>query len=295
MHQKDTALPWRRLREVDAMLKVFESTTALSAKNVRDAWQKLPQYVQQHESTAELWLWLHALGEEGHESENIVRSMPEWKTDIHALNIESRQKSAHGICVGTMHGAKGLEFHTVIVFSGQTCEPENHQEELRLRYVAMTRSQQNLILMQADLGGSWFTSLPIEAKRLSEEICEPMGEKDLYQCGMEDVDLDYLAHQALEVDTHDMHEGMELEYDLDSGGTGILSYQGRAVAKLSRSMLQKLTQRKADGWHIASCKVDAILRRYKSDSKTGFYRNRCKHEAWDVIVPEIGFQKNMYG
>jgi len=289
MGQKEGALPWKRLREVDAMLKVFEDSQNLSTKDIRDAWRCLPEYVQEHASTMELWQWLDSVGAEGHESEEIMRSIYEWRDDIHELSRESYRKSLQGIRVGTMHGAKGLEFHTVIVFAGKACEPANYEEELRLRYVAMTRSQQNLILMQADGGGDWFSSLTLEATPLPHEVRESVDAQEVYVCRMDDVDLDYLAHQDIKRNTQHIREGLELEYR-----GGILSYQSLAVGKLSRAMAQTIEEKRHAGWGIASCKVYAMIRRYKSDSREGSYRDRCKHEAWDVVIPEISFQKNMY-
>jgi len=281
-HDKNI-LPWYKLREVHAMLKIFDGDMLLSAVEIRQAWGDLTTKIQNHKSTQELWQWLDSY----HHAENIIRSCHEWRSEIRELSYDIRRKMGHGIHLGTMHSAKGLEFDSVIVFAGQKKHKE--LEELRLRYVAMTRAKRNLILMQEST--NWFGILRLEEESLPLEAHESTEEYDNYQCNMSDVYLDFLGQMSNTLHTADIDVGSALV--LHSNGINF-NYHGNKVGKFSKDMVDELKNRRQQGWRIISVKVHAIIRRSKIDSQEGQFRDKCKQDAWDLIIPEISFQKNSY-
>ena len=87
-------------------------------------------------------------------------SVSEWLSYIEAYagtlkeQKDKKAKDKEGICLMTMHGAKGLEFDTVFVIqSNEGVIPYKKakldaeiEEERRMFYVAMTRAKQRLII-----------------------------------------------------------------------------------------------------------------------------------------------------
>ncbi|MDQ6968629.1 MAG: RecQ family ATP-dependent DNA helicase [Mariprofundaceae bacterium] len=282
---KKDALPWYKLREVHAMLKVFDGDGVLSAVEIHQAWGTLPQRTQNHQTTKALWYWLDAY----HNTEDIVRSRYEWRAEIRELSYDESRKIGQGIHLGTMHSAKGLEFDTVIVFAGKNIS-KNKLEELRLRYVAMTRAERNLILMQKDSDDACFNGLPIETESLSMAVHETPEEHDIYVCNMSDVALDFAGHFSTALHTADIDVGSVLT----TNPSGLLCSLGSKVGKFSKAMHTEINAQQQNGWQISSIKVHAVIRRYRTDSEKGSYQEQCKQNAWDVILPEISFQKNSY-
>ncbi|MDQ6953890.1 MAG: RecQ family ATP-dependent DNA helicase [Mariprofundaceae bacterium] len=282
---KKDSLPWYKLREVHAMLKVFDGDGVLSAAEIHQTWKTLPQHIQDHQTTKALWYWLDAY----HDTEEIVRSRYEWRAEIRELSYDESKKMGQGIHLGTMHSAKGLEFDTVIVFAGKNTS-NKQLEELRLRYVAMTRAERNLILMQKDSAYIWFKCLPVETESLSIAVHETYEEYDIHPCKMSDIVLDFVGHAATALHTADIDVGSVLT--VHAGG--LLHCQGSTIGKFSKAMQADINARQQKGWKISYIKVRAVIRRYKTDSEKGFYQERCKQNVWDVILPEISFQKNSY-
>jgi len=249
----------------------------LSAGDIRAAWLALPESIHMHASVTPLWDWLAA-----HTSERIVRPAQEWRSEIWELSKTEGAKTGHGIWLGTMHSVKGLEFDSVIVFAGKPGHQADFCEELRLRYVAMTRAERNLILMQDT--GNWFTLLGIEAETLPLEARESGQSSDVFYCGMKDVDIDYAGRLAEAINTSALHENDKLEFN-EANGT--LRWQQQVIGRLSRNALQQLQQKTKQGWGIKAVRVQAIVRRYRNDASDEQYIALCRQQAWYVILPKI--------
>ncbi|MBI5412207.1 UvrD-helicase domain-containing protein [Candidatus Peregrinibacteria bacterium] len=111
-------------------------------------------------------------------------------------------QNREGVFISTVHGAKGLEFHTVFLtnltndrFPGSrrgdsieipdefvheilTHSDTHLQEERRLFYVAVTRAKERLYLLHSDFYGQSFSKNPRKKKRsrFIDEIFSPEGE-----------------------------------------------------------------------------------------------------------------------
>ncbi len=277
INRNDTPYRWDRLREVHAMTRICEGHGMLSAGEIRAAWLALPESIQLHPSVTPLWDWLAS-----HTSERIVRPAQEWRSELWELSKTEGAKTGHGIWLGTMHSAKGLEFDSVIVFAGKPGHQDSFCEELRLRYVAMTRAERNLMLMQDT--GNWFTHLGIEAESLPLEARESGQSSDVFYCGMKDVDIDFAGRLVEAINTTALHENDKLEFNQ---ANGTLHWQQQVVGRLSRRALQRLQQKTKQGWGIKAVRVQAIVRRYRNDASDEQYIALCRQQAWYVILPKI--------
>lgn len=276
---------WDRLREVHAMTRIFEGYGTITAEAIRAAWLAQPEQVHTHPSVTPLWEWLSVY----EQSEHIVRPRQEWRSEVWELARSEGRKTGQGIWLGTMHSVKGLEFDTVFVFAGKQADQAEFCEELRLRYVAMTRAERNLILMQN--GGEWFNRLDVEAVQLPFEVRETEATTDVYYCGMDDIFMDFPGHLSSSINTTMLHEHDHLRL---TEASGEFHWNGAPIGKLSRKALAELQGRKRQNWQIDVVAVHVIVRRYRSDISDENYRSRCKQESWDVILPRIHMRKGGY-
>lgn len=96
--------------------------------------------------------------EEIQERSRAFATIEEWFAHIHhyeeQLKENIRNKKQEGICLLTMHSAKGLEYDTVFLLGAnegsmpdkRAVMTEETEEERRLFYVAMTRAKRQLII-----------------------------------------------------------------------------------------------------------------------------------------------------
>jgi len=91
--------------------------------------------------------------------ESILTVTPDWKSNlVHLINHQPLVQSGAGLRLLTMHGAKGLEFQTVILpaleedsQASPFTRRHSIQEEEHLIYVAVTRCKLNLYLSYSRL------------------------------------------------------------------------------------------------------------------------------------------------
>ncbi|MDX8409525.1 MAG: RecQ family ATP-dependent DNA helicase [Mariprofundales bacterium] len=278
-------LRWDRLRQIHAMTRIFEGDGTLSAQQVRARWLELPAAIRNHSCTAPLWQWLASY--QG--AEAIVRPRREWRAELWELSRSESRKSGKGIWLGTMHSVKGLEFDSVIVFAGQMADQHHRCEELRLRYVAMTRAERNLILMED--AGHWFDALGLEGENLSSEVREEAPTHDIYRCAMHDVHLDFAGQAARPITLASIHEGDSIELQRSSG---CLMSNGQTVGKLSSKARAHLQQLSEQGWSVDRVRVHAIVQRYRSDIADDNFMQRCHQDGWEVVLPEIDLRRGGY-
>lgn len=149
-------------RKIEILFQHFRLASELSPALAVRYFRKMigyDEYLKQKaasENSTELFKTADQLQE-------LLKSMkPGERTDdfferIRNEKAEEQQKNAEqlpGISIITMHGAKGLEFHTVFlpdlnegVIPGRNCKTEESiEEERRLLYVAVTRAKESLYL-----------------------------------------------------------------------------------------------------------------------------------------------------
>jgi len=269
-------LIWSRQRSAYAMLQCLDGNQAMSAQQIQQIWQTLDATMQCEEPFQQLWRELDAMAE-GQES--VMRSAAEWRMLLYDGMRDMSQQSGHGIHLGTMHSAKGLEFDSVILHVGR--ELNDKDEELRLRYVAMTRAKRNLCLMQR-AGESFFEPLQLSAIPVAR--CTAVGgvEKDRLSCGMADVDMDYLGRLAHLRNTAELQVGDALQLQ----DQRYLMAKGEMIGALSQSFQMMLQARLKAGWRVDAVRIHAVVQRLKSDAM-GVFQAQCRQEAWEVVLPEM--------
>jgi len=285
--QQDRSLPWHRLRAVHAMRQCITGTEPLSPNQIRKRWQQLDERIRTHPTCEPLWIWLD---DDFEGQQDVRRSLREWRGMLYELGREINILSSHGIRVGTMHSAKGLEFDSVIVFAGNNASAKEFEPELRLRYVAMTRAKRNLYLMQRP-NCSWLDQLELIPHKLTSEAKELSFEQDIITCGLGNVDLGFPGRQKRPIATSHLNEGEGLELDLEKNA---LIHSHEKIGALSKSFLKQLQSEIQHGWRIESVTIHAIVQRSKDESDSQ-YRHLHHQEEWEIIVPEIQLSRGNGG
>lgn len=195
---------------------------------------------------------------------------------------ELREQPQPGLYLGTVHSAKGLEFrHVVVLDGGWNSQPDKLEEERRLYYVAMTRAEQTLTLCEF-AGGNTF-SLQLADLARQEDFhgsFQPSLQQRFACLSLADVDIGYAGRQADNQPLHRhiaaLNEGDALQLRENGGIYEILSEEGRLVGRTARRFQLPFT--------FSELEVAAIITRYRDDSSEE-YRDRCKTERWEVVVP----------
>ncbi len=213
------------------------------------------------------------------------------------LFVERRELAlGRGVYLGTVHAAKGLEFPHVAVLGGGWPAPYESaelEEERRVIYVAMTRAQETLLLVDrrdapnghlGGLGGAallrraaapgW--SLPAEAAGLSYEV---LALSDLYLgfAGR------LAAHDPVHAHLAALGPGGRLELRMRAAAIQLVDEAGITVAHLSQNARERWRSRLDE---IAEVRVVAMLERRATDGDEA-YRSLCRVERWEVPLVEV--------
>lgn len=204
----------------------------------------------------------------------------DWLYDYAA---EIREQTGDGLYLGTVHSAKGLEFRHVVVLDGGWCgQPEKLEEERRLYYVAMTRAGQTLTLCEFAGANPFCQQLADMARQRDfQGSFMPQLQQRFTRLTLADVDIGFAGRQA---ENHLVHrhiaalkEGDLLQLRESSGRYEIRDLQGRLVGRTAKSFRPPFT--------FSALEVAAIITRYRDDSSDA-YRERCKTDRWEVVVPK---------
>ncbi len=121
-----------------------------------------------------------------------------WWTDLQEwTRLERRARTiGHGVHLGTMHSAKGLEFdHVVLLDEGTMADDE---DERRLLYVALSRARKSVQIFSTERPSPVFRSLshPLLSVEPAPPLAgEPLGEHDYALLGPGDIWIDWLGRR----------------------------------------------------------------------------------------------------
>ncbi|UFH51292.1 RecQ family ATP-dependent DNA helicase [Pseudomonas sp. KNUC1026] len=200
---------------------------------------------------------------------------------------EIRQQPHRGLYLGTVHSAKGLEFRHVALLDGgwDMRNEKNIEDERRLYYVGMTRAEQTLTLCEFGGGEAFSGSLPpsVACKRFTGQ---PMPElrKRYLQLSLKHIDLGYAGRQSERHWIHAALGGLQtgtpltLQAESTGGRYLILNESGAAVGRTAASFNPEFV--------IEACEVAAVLVRSAEQSEEA-YRELCKCQHWEVVVPRV--------
>jgi ATP-dependent DNA helicase RecQ len=224
---------------------------------------------------------------------------------IHEALAEQRrdQTIGHGVFLGTVHGAKGMEFAHVFLLDGGWLPARSAaraEEERRLFYVGMTRAREGLWLFARRdaphghlelVDGDFLLRRPgpppgAAAGEAGERFGELMSAR--YELlGMQDMFLSYAANWPVTMPIHRhlaaLEPGSMLTARAARGRIELQNAEGHGVALLSASAARVWLPRLGA---VRSIRVVGMIGRDKMDAEEG-HRQACRCERWEVPWVEV--------
>jgi ATP-dependent DNA helicase RecQ len=210
-----------------------------------------------------------------------------------------------GVLLGTLHGAKGLEFPHVLIADGpgprqdprqdprQEPRPgEDPEESRRLYYVGMTRAKETLTLGSLPGGGNpspgliegdWSIRTRVQIEPPPPEI---LGRR-FAALGPSDIDLGYAGRLGPGHPSHArlarLATGDRLQCRAQDGALVLCDGDGAQVARLSKAAAGQWLPRVE---RIESARILAMLRRRRTDGDPA-YRDAYRCETWEYPLVEL--------
>lgn len=228
------------------------------------------------------------------EGETPVAHFMEWLAEW-GRGIRRRQR---GLLLLTAHRAKGLEFNHVAVLDGgwdRKRHGADPDEPRRLYYVAMTRARQTLTLARLKKASRLQDTLrnnPSVLQRAPTVLSAPSRELLFHhvQANLQDVDLGFTGRRDVSNEIH--HAIAKLSHDdplririVNRKRWELLNNAGSVVGRMAKNF------EPPSGMKCRSASVHAVIRWSKALSKPE-YRDRLKCESWEVVIPELIFERN---
>ena len=278
LRETQALLAWLRQRKTDLV-----DSTVLSAwldGQVSNPWIELLREARDE----------YALETGGTEAplDHFIEWLAEWGRDV--------RRRQRGLLLLTAHRAKGLEFDHVVVLDGgwnSLSRGEDADAPRRLYYVAMTRARQTLALTCFDESHPFQTTLhdhPSVLHRPPVAVPSPTPEMTTrYQrLSLRDVDLSfagrYRSNDPVQRAITALSPGDPLRVRTTQQPWQLLDRTGNVVGRLAKGYTPPPAMR------LRTATVLAIVMRRRSDSEPQ-YQNALKCEEWEVVVPELVFQR----
>ncbi len=283
----EEAPPLWRLRETQALLSFAEAHGQLVRAETLLAWFA--------GRNADGWSGclqeaITAFAEDTQGAEVALSYFRDWLAE---WGRATRQRQS-GLLLLSAHRAKGLEFDHVFVLDGEWQDDNDADATARLYYVAMTRARQTLTLARLDAGNRLIDGLPENPALLrrppTQWLPAPPGlQRHTMLPSLGGVDLGFAGRKNA---THAIHRhlaalqvGAPLRLESDEHGHRLFTAEGHEVGRLSRD---NFTPPK--GLRCIEARVRAIIVWRKRDTPPK-YLDRCRCEAWEVILPELVFDE----
>ena len=278
LRETQTLLAWLRQRETDLV-----DSTALGA--CLDAQVSTPWIELLREAVDEYAL---ETGRTETPLDHFIEWLAEWGRDV--------RRRQCGLLLLTAHRAKGLEFDHVVVLDGgwnSLSRGEDPDAPRRLYYVAMTRARQTLTLACFDESHPFQATLrdhPSVLYRPPVTVPPPTPEMTTrYQrLSLRDVDLSFAGRYQASKPVHRaiaaLSPGDPLRVSTTQQPWTLLDHTGNVVGRLAKSYKPPAAMR------LQSATVLAVVTRRRADSEPQ-YQDALKCEEWEVVVPELVFQR----
>ena len=226
-------------------------------------------------------------------AETAIASCIEWLAEW-SREVRRRQR---GLLLLTAHRAKGMEFDHVVLLDGnwgRVGKDEDTDAPRRLYYVAMTRARQTLTLLRLPMPHPFLdvlTNVPATLFRKNPAtLPQPMPElaRQYRRFSLIDVFLSFAGYRPANDPVHHaiaaLSTGDSLQARPGQNRWDLLDKNGVVVGQLAGSF--KLP----DGMRCTSANVFAVASWRRDLSEPNYQRNlRC--DAWEVVVPELVFER----
>ena len=221
--------------------------------------------------------------------EHFVEWLAEWGREV--------RRRQHGVLLTTAHRAKGLEFDHVVVLDGgwdRVGSDEDADAPRRLYYVAMTRARLTLTLarlpgphrLQDTLLGTSSVLTREEPSNISAAASELS--RRYRRLGLRDVVLTFAGYRP---SGHPVHRaisalspGDPLRVRSASDRWELLDRGGTVEGRLASGF------EPPEGMRCKFARVLAIAT-WDRDSSESQYQGRLLCETWEVVVPELVFER----
>ena len=285
-------LSLHRVRELAMLLRGLEERGAKPLE-VEDLVQILDD-LQGARPDNPWWQQLRAQVEAwGVELGDSPRTGADFRRDLwEALAEQGRsQHIGHGVLLGTLHSAKGLEFpHVFLLDCGHAVKPADRDAERRLLYVGMTRAMKSLCLCHSSDARSSFLS-ELDHRGIHRQTVAPAAPEGVvpsYEViGLDDLFIDYAGRRHGRDPIHArlaaLEPGDELELRRDGDFLRLVRPGAGAVAALSTDAKKVWLPRLGQPM---SLRVLAMVEREAGQTGSE-YRSRLMVERWELPVAEV--------
>ncbi|MCK6506076.1 RecQ family ATP-dependent DNA helicase [Myxococcota bacterium] len=269
------ALPLHRVREVTSVLSLLAPGA-----------EELPaRRIQEHLDSLGTGPWTRSLHGWLEPHRDRTWSPDRWRQDLLAwARLERRARTVgQGVHLSTMHGAKGLEFdHVLILDEGSM---QDHPDERRLLYVALTRARRSLQLFSPREPSPAFLALdhPLLVQRPAPSLAADAPVAHSYDLvGRTDLFLDWLGQRASDHPSHAAWEqarpGDPATIEERGGGLVIVDGAGQVLARLSKEGREGWGPRRTQGLKLRL--LAAVQERADDPWREEKYRSQLRVERW---------------
>lgn len=201
----------------------------------------------------------------------------------------------HGVFLGTIHSAKGLEFDHVFILDhlNHYDRDTEEEEERRLFYVGMTRAKETLMLCSFGEKHSIIQSIRNTLdSTVAHKGDHPNLQQDYLLLSPKDIYIDYLGTQineALQTSSKTLTEGSPLLVEKAHDNTLLFKHPEThaIVAKSSKNFKHN----GLDLNKILTCYVHSISQRSITMVNNERVKQSCQCDAWEAIQPMIVYQR----
>lgn len=207
---------------------------------------------------------------------------------------EARRQQT-GLLLVTAHRAKGLEFNHVAVLDGawnKVNPNEDGDAPRRLYYVAMTRARKTLTLARFNGPHALLDNLPAGAHvlhRASTDLPDPPPAlaRHFSRLSLKDIDLGFAGCHPSTRPVHEFIAALRVGDSLELKTVGarrvLVDSRGREVGRLVNGY------KFPTGMRPVAARVAGVIVWKRDDSKAE-YRDDCRCEKWEVVVPDLVFE-----
>jgi ATP-dependent DNA helicase RecQ len=206
------------------------------------------------------------------------------------------EKIGKGVCLNTIHGAKGMEYkHVILCGAGASARTvDDPEEERRVFYVGMTRARETLAIfnrkdirnpLTADLNSPCFSHRRYVAP--SSNMAKPIF-RDYAMLGLEDFYIDYLGSRVTSdpaiVAMKTLQPGTLLGIQEVGDKIQLMAPSGEAIAQLSVHARNEWGNRLHE---IEEVRLLGNCTRLRSDVVDENYIGRLRSNEWEVPICEV--------